>query len=500
MNPELLQYLRETNPQLKSIPDSELSAYLQERRPDILHMAGGQQQQAPQQVNHAANVKGILSSGPTRFAKGLSEFTSGQPEAGLMNVASGVAETVASPIGVATYGLKNASQAPGMSAVAPPLEAIGRGVEAVAQAPVDLKRALFSFLGDKAGVTEEDVIAGLNYFRATKGAPPLDPAQGQNVIEAGQTATDIGAQVAAVPAARTGARMIGGRIARALPKELPTNIETRAIKQKIPTSGDTQVFKRTAETAVKEDYAPTDRGLKKLDTDLERYNAESKNIADIGSQQGKTIAVRPIYDKLNKLVDDAKNSANKPEVMAAVNFVKSRIGKVSKQYKGNIPLSAAQELKTSLYDMIGKGFEKKNAQGTGISGYEKDVIKSASQAVLDGMIKAEPALREIGLKQRDLIKLRESLAPRVMGMAKSDLMSWGTTRKAGFALGAGAAFNPAVGMGVLAGEMAATSPTFLHALAVMIDRGKKMSAISKGKPIIPIPKKSFIPPLQSGDE
>lgn len=430
---------------------------------------------------HAQSVGQILNAGPTRFAQGLNQIAGAgrSPEAGVMNLASGLAETVASPIGVAQYGLQHANEVPGFNKEIPrlggslggALKIGGDAIGLLSELPVNIKRGLADLLGVKDG----DVVSGINAYRQSVGLSPIVGVENQREMsDAVTTATDLAAQAAAVPAVKAAGRVAGGALGAVTPESLPLALETRSLKQRAPSDLKLETFDRPAKSKLQGNIQTNREGATKLLEDMRKTRSEADGIVNMSANSGTVINTTAIYDALDKYQRDTKGKYTLPEVRKAVALVKNRIAAQLGQVKngqargGDIPIDAAQKMKSSLWDAVAEQYGK-DTQGTSAGPYEKRAIEIAGHATLDEMVKAEPRLKELGIKERNQIELYKTLAPRVMAAEKSNPINWQRGRE--LAYGAGAGYltdNPLVGAGVAIGMESLTNPVVLHAIAQMI--------------------------------
>jgi len=105
---EVLSYLREKNPWMKTIPDSQLIPYLTENAPEWAVHFQRPQPQTPSGVSVAAgNVNRAMNAWKQPFRGALQNLQAGNTAAGTMDAIVGTAQLPFAPIQVAAEGYRN---------------------------------------------------------------------------------------------------------------------------------------------------------------------------------------------------------------------------------------------------------------------------------------------------------------------------------------------------------------------------------------------------------
>jgi hypothetical protein len=246
--------------------------------------------------------------------------------------------------------------------------------------------------------------------------------------------------------------------------------ETKAITPPFDKKKGLETFDRPVKTATEGNYAPSRKGIEKLQNEKKILRNQSKSISQRSAKQGNTID----FKETNKIFEEElakadKSSAFYEETKAAVADAKSRLDRIANKYPdGQVPIDVANELKSSFQDLATGKYD----QAVAPSQIHIDMYKKTGHQLLSQIVQQEPALRKIGLKERDLIELEPILGRKIATQENAQVINWQNLRKLGLAGAVGAATNPAAGVAMFLGEGAVTNPKALHVQAVALDRLK----------------------------
>lgn len=256
-------------------------------------------------------------------------------------------------------------------------------------------------------------------------------------------------------------------------QKLGQKFEAKAIVPPFNPKKGLEIFDRETNTALQGNYAPTRAGIQKLQNDLGVLNRKSQAISERSAQQGNTIDFKETNKMLdNEIANADKSSAFYDETVAAVNDAKARLNRIGDKYPdGQVPINIANKLKSSFQDLANGKYD----QSLTPSQVNIDMYKKTGGKLLDQIIQQEPALRQIGLQQRNLIELQPVLGRKIAAQDKTGVVNWQNLRKLGVASAAGLATGePLIGVATFAAEQALSKPGLLHQEAVGLDRLGKM--------------------------
>lgn len=256
-----------------------------------------------------------------------------------------------------------------------------------------------------------------------------------------------------------------------------------------------KVFERKINTALKDNYAPTKKGLLKLEEDLKNLNNSASAIANDPINANKTITLQSVVDMLDEQLKKVENKATRGDYEKAVNDVLERFSNLKNynDFSKPIPLSDAIHLKSSFGNLASGKFDQsmKPAQAN-IALYKK-----VENTMLEELGKQDPRLIPIGLKQRDLIELRPEIEATVAGQKKAGMLSWKTGRAAAAGLMGQHYMGLPGAVAFASGEYMLDNPFIKHKIAVGLDRASsvvdKLGNVAKS----PIAQKGIFSPKAS---
>lgn len=286
--------------------------------------------------------------------------------------------------------------------------------------------------------------------------------------QAGSEALTNIASTLAAPMVEKGAMaspQIAGAIARrVIPESLPRRLEGAASKPPYNPAKGIQQFDRQIQTVIREDLPPTRNGLKSVGGILDGLDHTAKPLRANATRAGVTENFNDFGQYLEQAKEQYKNDADFPEKSAALDEMKARVARLAEQYpNGEVPLDKAWQFKSTLQDMVGKKYDE-------VAGYSREAAKTAAHGLLDDMLTKVPELRDIGLRQRDLIEAQDMIARRVAAREGSKIVNVRNLKVAG-AAATGAVVGGIPG-GVVGGALDAAieSPYVQHKTAVALDR------------------------------
>lgn len=288
--------------------------------------------------------------------------------------------------------------------------------------------------------------------------------------QAGQEALTNIASTLAAPAIAKGAESIPqaiGATARAvIPENLQNRLEGAAQKPPYNPKKGIQQYDRQIQTTIREDLPPTRGGIKSVGNILDGLDHTAKPLQANAAKAGVTEDFSPngYQQFLENSKEQYKNDADFPEKAAAIDEMKSRVARLAEQYpNGQVPFDKAWQFKSSLQDMAQGKYDQD-------AGYKLEAAKTAAHGLLDDMISKVPELREIGLRQRDLIEAQSMIARRVAAKESSKIVNVRNLKVAGAAATGGLIGGvPGAAIGG-ALDAAIESPYLQHKAAVALDR------------------------------
>jgi len=400
-------------------------------------------------------------------------------------ISGGVSKMGSNPVsGAIDIGVGGASLIPAMG-----LDAIGnipvvgqfakRGIEGIGSTASnvfwDIPKKAIGQLGGSYGISDKTF--GLD-----------NPSQ--NVKDINESANRLGQMVAPMVASplvgrgagvlKEGAKDIGV-VAGSSMQKLGKNFEKKAITTPFEAKQGLEVFDREINSALEGNYAPTRSGIQKLQKDLSKLNDQSKAISERSAKQGNTIDFKETKKLLDEEIAKAdQSSAYYDETVTAVKDASDRLNRIAEKYPdGQVPINIANELKSSFQNLANGKYDQSLAP----SQTHIDMYKKVGRKLLDQIVQQEPALRKIGLQQRNLIELEPVLGRKIASQEKNPIINWQNLRKMGVATGVGAVTgNPFLGAITFGAEQALSNPTMLHYQGVALDRlGTKLNPL-KTKP------------------
>jgi hypothetical protein len=388
-------------------------------------------------------------SQPSPYFKGGEQIRKGNIPAGVTNVITGMAQAPFIPIGGAIEGI--------------------RQIPYVGNAAANFVSSPFNAVNQLYDVAAGGIQKGLDYLGVPQNIQNLgmSPQNAQQTSEAlssaGKTALSY-----AVPSVVKGLAPGVGRAYESVGTKLENlskSAEMKSIKPTFTPKKGLEPMERQVATATEGNYAPTEKGLAKLVANKERLLSQSQGEIARAKANEITINANQTKTVLDQKLARAKNRADYQEIKSAVEDAKARIDQVASQYSnGEIPFDAAWELKSSFQNMVADKYDQ-------FAGTQKEAYKIAGNILLKDLTAKAPNLRNLGIKERNLIELEGTLTRKVAQSQKENIIDWRKAQGMGLAVGAGAiAGSPLLGAGVLGAEYALTNPRALHWEAVGLDR------------------------------
>lgn len=268
--------------------------------------------------------------------------------------------------------------------------------------------------------------------------------------------------------------------------KLGKSFEKKALNPSFNANKGLKVSDRKVMTAFKDGIAPTRTGLTKITNTLSTLKTKAQEIIQPLAEQGTTIKFDKAREVLDKeLRNSERSGADFKETIDAVNDVKERLVRMDEQYPNGIPIDIANEFKSSLED---KAFGKWDEALQKPSEKKIRLYEKASMAVLNAIVDKAPQMREIGLKQRDLIELKPEIESRVDVQEKTPFFNRQEAAKIGLATGVGYAignFPAAIAMYGL--EKSFTTPSLLHKQAQFLKKIGNIAPKVEGGKLSPVP-------------
>lgn len=373
----------------------------------------------------------IFGQGEKTFQEGQRLQAQGNTLGAFAKSATSAAQNVMSPLAAADKALMDSGD--------PLATSVGIGLRA-ANIPV----GLFS----KAVGYGVDKLAGA--FGANE---PTKQALSQTGETYAPFALPIIGKKVGVPAAEFVGKKMG---------ETANALEAKAIRPPFNPKKGLEVFDRQTKTALEYNFGPNRKSYERLSFGLEKLDNEAQSVA---SKSTATVDLKRMNDVIDNELAGLKNSALEPEVSSALEDIRSRVMGVANKYPmGNVPVSAAIELKRSLQKMASGKYDEVGAP-------KIEAAKIVAYELLDDITKQEPSLKNNGIKQRDLIELQGVLGRRVAQIQERPVISWRNARALGLGIGVGAGTgNPLLGFGAGLTEMAVDNPMVQHRTAVFLNR------------------------------
>jgi hypothetical protein len=410
----------------------------------------------------------VRQDAPALLEKGAQQARQGQVLTGGLNIGNAIVREAFSPVTALGEVTKEVSKEgqnlpfPLNSLAQVPQAAFDRSSDLLSIAPWLAKKGAQAV----SGITNE---LGLTNYPKTQQERESSQASSEMLgnLSMATVPQIAGRGMKAVPPA------IGQTMRAIIPERLPLRIESAS--EQVPFSkrkGLTQVD-RVANTGVKEDLSPSRGGIDKLQTTLDILNEQSKSRVVSKERMGEKtdLSVAKVEGWAQEMRDKTKNSAYKAEISTAIDEAVVRIREVADQYEGAlVPPTAAWELKRSFQEMASKIYD----QAAQPSEVKKSTHKAFAAKLLADITQGDPQLRQIGLKQRDLIEFSEVQQKRVAQLERQQPATWRTMADA--LLLAGGMLHP--GSTVIgAADFIQRNPFVQHKTAVALDRlrniGKK---------------------------
>ena len=131
--------------------------------------------------------------------------------------------------------------------------------------------------------------------------------------------------------------------------------------------------------------------------------------------------------------------------------------------------------KTTTIAKLTHRFQKMGKKYDQYAGTQMEVYKKVGNNLLEDIVKKRPELKELGLKERDLIELKTTIERRVAELSKKNPLTLQKATGLGLAAGGGVITgSPLVGAGILGAEYALTNPKALHYQAQALAKLAKM--------------------------
>ena len=213
---------------------------------------------------------------------------------------------------------------------------------------------------------------------------------------------------------------------------------------------------------------PTQAGIDKLEGLITDLNREIKNTINTGASNGKTVNVLDIATRLDDTEKFFKEMPDNKSYLDAIEKVRN--GLLDKgDSLGNIPLSQAQKMKTTIYRVL------KDSYGE-LSTATKEANKAVARGAKEEIANIFPEINYLNNKESLLLKLEPMIEKAAGRINKRDLMGIGTPIAGG---AIGAVTSHGIGQAAMLAKAVLDNPKIKAYLAIALNNSKKGKANTK---------------------
>lgn len=277
--------------------------------------------------------------------------------------------------------------------------------------------------------------------------------------KAGQMTANVGRAIEPLNAVTKPLGMMGSPILDKIPMRLyESAIKPPAESKKLNRANKLQVLQEGLDNGI----VPTQAGIDKLEGLIKDINRDIKNTISTGATDGKTVNV---LDIANRLDDTEKFFKEMPDNKSYLDAIeKVREGLLDKgDSMGNIPLSQAQKMKTTIYRVL------KDSYGE-LSTATKEANKAVARGAKEEIANIFPEINYLNNKESLLLKLEPMIEKAAGRINKRDLMGIGTPIAGG---AIGAVTSHGVGQAAMLAKAVLDNPKAKAYLAIALNNSKK---------------------------